>query len=386
MIDEVSRELATVAESHEPEIIDAPEPNLTEDELSRPPSSDSGPYPQTSKTERGSLRVDTHVGHVHHPPSTIVGSSGRLSPALTSESDRDDRRRSAIRPAISFPSFHLPTRRNSKRERSVETSLLSSTSRSSLTSNSSASGLCTPPHSPPTASFLHADIISPSSHLSAISELQNIEDIEDHFDHLFPLAIEEKSTHTLTRAERSGSSSRVHGEIDEQEEPGQAATTTAAWAIPVAADALVHRPTDSPTDTVTVPISSLPSRNPQTQVPTQLSAVLSPASSLPSPEPSLEPSPEPSPVSPMGRSWPFVGRSVSVSLNASKAEKAEQKKRKKEMARTRKEQLALELKKRSEVLDADGASMQSNRVSSKRISNSRAWEEDIAMYGGLASM
>jgi len=386
MIDEAFRELATVAESHEPEIIDAPEPNLTEDELSRPTSSDSSPHPPISKTEHGTLRVDTQVGHVLHPPSSAIGSSGRLSPALTSESDRDEyRKRSAARQTITFPSFHLPTRRNSHRERSAETSHLSSASRSSLRSSSSASqnsGLYTPPHSPPAASFPHADIMSPSSQLSAISELQNI---EDHFDYLFLQPIEEKSTLT-TRARRSGSSLRVHSESDGQEEPAQAATTTAARAIPNAADAYVHRPTDSPTDTVTGPLPSAfsitsSSRSHRSQVPAPLPCPLSPAASLASREASPEPPPEmlpPSPVSAAGRSWPFVGRSVSVSLSLGRAEKAEQKKRKKEVARARKEQFTLE-KRRNEVLDVDGAS-------SKRIPNPRAWEEDIATYGSLASM
>jgi hypothetical protein len=50
----------------------------------------------------------------------------------------------------------------------------------------------------------------------------------------------------------------------------------------------------------------------------------------------------------------------------------EEKRRKKEEARARKEQqLAQELKKRGEAQKADGL---------------WAWEEDIAVYGGLASM
>jgi hypothetical protein len=89
------------------------------------------------------------------------------------------------------------------------------------------------------------------------------------------------------------------------------------------------------------------------------------------------------------RAWPFGGgtnKTRGVAGSISKAEKEEMKKRKKAEARAHKEQLALELKRHSTAPKAaDEASVNSGR-SNERNLNSRAWEEDIAVYGGLASM
>jgi hypothetical protein len=68
-----------------------------------------------------------------------------------------------------------------------------------------------------------------------------------------------------------------------------------------------------------------------------------------------------------------------------KTQKTEEKKRKKEEARARKQQLAEELKRRTEVDKADNVSFYSAR-GNERIARNRPWEEDIAMFGSLASM
>jgi ribosomal protein L9 len=71
------------------------------------------------------------------------------------------------------------------------------------------------------------------------------------------------------------------------------------------------------------------------------------------------------------------------SSKADKAEKAAEKKRKKAEARAQKEKLMLELKKKEKA--ADEASMYSS-ASNERNMIIRSWEEDIAVYGSLASM
>jgi hypothetical protein len=67
-----------------------------------------------------------------------------------------------------------------------------------------------------------------------------------------------------------------------------------------------------------------------------------------------------------------------------KAQKAEEKRRKKDEARARKARLAEELRKRDQADKADTVSMYSTRNNERILS--RPWEEDIAMYGSLASM
>jgi len=213
VIDEAFDEFAIVAELHAPLIIDPLEQDVTEDAgLSKP----TYPPPQTSRPGCGDLRVDTRLR-----PSIALACRGP-SPTLTSESDRDETRsKSVIRPAASLSSFHLPNRaRHSYRDWDVETPDLSSASRSSLTSSSSAisrySGLYTPPHSPSIAPFIQTEISSPpgSHHLSAINELQNTENLFHDPSHLFLHPMEVKSTQTITKTktERSGSTSVMRNE------------------------------------------------------------------------------------------------------------------------------------------------------------------------------
>ena len=389
--EEAFDELAIVAELHGSLIIDSLAQNMTEDDglfksTHRPP--------QTSKQERGALRLDTQMD----PPVAIARCGP--SPTLTSESDRDEHRtRRAIRSATSLPSFHLPhrARRSWYRDRGPETPDLTSTSRSSLTSNCSAisrnSGLYTPPHSPPGASFVHAEISTPNSHhhLSAISELQNAESLSP-FHHLFlhPLEVESMQP-VMKSAERSGTSSVVvRGESGGQEyqqlQQQQAYhNIIAPRAGPggVADDGHVlhhHAETDSPTNTLLA--SALTRSSPAfavaarsdvtfTQVPT-----IVPASASASPSPTN--GHRDGHRDRTSRTWSFgsgkssLRWSVASSLSAAAGggSSKEEKRRKKEEARARKkERLAEELKKRSEAQ-----------------AGSRAWEEDIAVYGGLASM
>ena len=370
--EEAFDELAIVAELHAPLIIDPLEQNVTEDDgLFK---STHCP-PQTSKPERGALRVDTQID----PPIAIARSGP--SPTLTSESDRDEsRNRKAIRSAASLPSFHLPNRARASwyRDRGPETPDLTSTSRSSLTSSCSAisrnSGLYTPPHSPPVSSFVHPEILTPNSHhhLSAISELE-LQNAENSFHHLFLHPLEVDSTQTIMKsAERSGSSSVVvRGESGGQERQYQRQHFVAPHAGPggVVDGHVVHHRAE--TDRL---LSSVLNRSPSASAVataaassdasfTQLPTILPASVSRPNKERS-------------SRTWSFgSGRSsmrwsVASTGSSRKAEKEEEKRRKKEEARARKKgRLAEDLKKRSEA----------------QI-ESRAWEEDIVVYGGLASM
>lgn len=366
---EVSDELAMVAKLHAPLIIDPLEQNVAGDDGQ---SKSTHRPPQTPNPERGTLRVDTQLG------ASIAVARGGPSPTLTSESDRDDTRsRRAVRPVASLPSFHLPHRARPSwyRDRGTETPDLTSTSRSSLTSSISRnSGLYTPPHSPPVSSFIHAEILNPSSHLSAISELQNTTTTSGNpFHHSFQHPLEVKGSQTIRKTERSRSPSVMRSESGGgQEHP--------ARAVP---GGHVHRSgtADSSTSTVTNLLSAMPrsssgaassSNVTFTQFPKKVSAYLPDQSQSPSPSPSPTPS---SLASRTNRSWSFGGKSSSrwsvVTPGFGKVEK-EEKRRKKEEARARKEQqLAQELKKRGEAQKADGL---------------WAWEEDIAVYGGLASM
>lgn len=372
--EEAFDELAIIAELHAPLIIDPIEQNVTEDDglfkaTHRPP--------QTSKLEHGALRVDTQI----NPPAAIAWSGP--SPTLTSESDRDEsRNRKAIRSATSLPSFHLPNRARASwyRDRWPETPDLTSTSRSSLTSCSSAisrnSGLYTPPHSPPGLSFVHAEISIPSSHhLSAISELE-LQNAENSFPHLFLHPLEVDSTQTITKsAERSGSSSVIaRGESGGQEQRYREQHIIAPRAGPggVVDGHVVHHRSETGSSTSTFLSLALNRSSSASAVAT--GAAPSDVSFIPTIVPAS--ASRLSRERERSRTWSFgSGRSslrwsVASTGSPRKAEKEEEKRRKKEEALARKkERLAEDLKKRSEA----------------QI-ESRAWEEDIAVYGGLASM
>ena len=373
--EEAFDELAIVAELHAPLIIDPIEQkNVAEDDglfksTHRPP--------QTSKLEHGALRVDTQID----PPVATAWSGP--SPTLTSESDRDEsRNRKAIRSATSLPSFHLPNRARASwyRDRWPETPDLTSTSRSSLTSNCSAisrnSGLYTPPHSPPGSSFVHAEISTSSSHhLSAISELE-LQNAENPFQ-LFLHPLEVDSAQTITKsAERSGSSSVVvRGESGGQEQQYQQ-RHIAPRAGPggVVDGHVVHHRSEMGSSTSTFFPSVLNRSSSASAVATGAATSDVSFTQLPTIVPAS--ASRPSRERERSRTWSFgSGRSslrwsVASTGGSRKAEKEEEKRRKKEEARARKkERLAEDLRKRSEA----------------QI-ESRAWEEDIAVYGGLASM
>jgi hypothetical protein len=330
--DEASDELAIVAELHAPLIIGSVGPGVIEDAgLSKPTHS-----PQTSRPIRGNLCVDTRSRR------SIALTRGGPSPTLTSESDMDETgSKRAIRPTASLTSFHLPNRaRHSYRDRDTETPDLTSASRSSLTSSSSAisrrSSLYTPPHSPSIASFIQTEISNPPSshHLSAISELQNTEN-HLHHHHLFLHPMELKSTQTITKAERSGSTSIVRGESGEF---GQEQTNINNKITPRLDE------TDSRMSTVTNLPSVFTRSSPAnaaaaasdvtfTQFPTTQSGVVLPLLMLPGINGTRR----------ISRSWSFGGKSSSRSHDASAASnKKEEKRRKKEEARARRERLVQE--------------------------------------------
>lgn len=356
--EEAFDEFAIVAELHAPLIIDPMGQDMIEDaSLSKPTHFP----PQTSRPEWDNLFVDTRLRR-----STTLARSGP-SPTLTSESDMDETRsKRAIRPTASLPSFHLPNRaRHSYRDRDTETPDLTSASRSSLTSSSSAisrnSSLYTPPHSPSIASFIQTEISNPPSshHLSAINELQNTEN-HLHHHHLFLHPMEVKSTQTITKTERSGSTSIVRGESGEfgPEQHHFDINNITQHAVPGRFDAHVHHSgANSRTSTVT----NLPSTFTRssaaaasdvtfTQFPTIQSGVVLPLLMLPGT----------SGTGRIGRSWSFKNKSGTESAAMSKVEKKkEEKRRKKEEARAHRERLAQE--------------------------KTMAWKEDVAVYGNLAS-
>jgi hypothetical protein len=359
--DEASDELAIVAELHAPLIIDPVGPDVIEDvSLSKPT------HARTSRLERGNPCVDTRLRR------SIALARGGPSPTLTSESDKDETgSKRAIRPTASLPSFHLPNRaRHSYRDWDTETPDLTSASRSSLTSSSSAisrnSSLYTPPHSPSIASFIQTEISNPPSshHLSAINELQNT---ENHLHHhlLFLHPMEVKSTQTITKTERSGSTSIVRGESGEfgQEQHHPLDVNITQHAVPGRLYPRVHHSeTDSRTSTVTNLPSALNRSSAAaasdvtfTQFPTIQSGVVLPLLMLPGT----------SGTGRISRSWSFKSksslRSGGESAALSKMEKKEEKRRKKEEARAHRERLAQE----------------------KTI----AWKEDVAVYeyGNLIS-
>jgi hypothetical protein len=409
--DEASEEVEIIAKLHSLIVVDPSEP---EEELSRPTHGDANPLhsspasPPISQPERRNLRVDTRLSHVLCPPPQVVVESGnRLSTTTTasasaSEPDVEETgTRRAIRSMTSLPSFHLPhrTRSISYREVISDTPSLTSASVSSLTSGSSPmslnSGLCTPPHSPSGHALVHTELTTPStSHLSPISELQST---EDHIERLFPQPKEGNSTQTVTRP---GSSSAVRGssESDGQGQ-GQGQAIVAPLDVPGAPHVVYTHMYHSDSPTSTVIGLGLQSSS---------STPMSTSKQLPTP-PSVSPSPPPPPPSSSllslpsttGRAWPFgasihnrasartnavLSRGNSNSGKADKAEKAEEKKRKKAEARAQNEKLALELK-RKQKAGADQASVYSSGSSERMLSTSpRAWEEDIAIYGSLASM
>lgn len=361
--DEASDELAIIAELHAPLIIDPVGQDVIEDaSLSKPTHSP----PQTSRPERGNISVNTRSRR-----STALAPSGP-SPTLTSESDMDEiGSKRAIRSTASLPSFHLPSRaRHSYRDRDTETPDLTSASRSSLTSSSSAisrnSSLYTPPHSPSMASFIQTEISNPPSshHLSAINELQNTEN-HLHHHHLFLHPMELKSTQTITKTERSGSTSIVRGESgefrQEQHHP-LGINDINQHAVPGRLDARVHHSeTDSPANTVTSLPSAFNRSSPAsataaaasdvtfTQFPPIESGVVLPLLMLPGT------------AGKIGRSWSFKSKSSSHSGSESavlnKTDKKDGKKKKK--------------KKNEEHVQKE-----------KTI----AWKEDVAVYGSLTSM
>jgi len=342
--DEASDELAIVAELHAPLIIDPVGQVVIEDAgLSNPTHSP----PQTSRPGRGNLCVDTRLRR------SITLARRGPSPTLTSESDMDETgSKRAIRSTASLSSFHLPNRaRHSYRDRDTETPDLTSASRSSLTSSSSVisrnSSLYTPPHSPSIASFIQTDISNPPSshHLSAINELQNTEN-RLHHHHLFLHPMEVKSTQTITKTERSGSTSIVRGESGEF---GQDINNNITpHGVPGRLDAHVHH---SETVSRTSTVTNLPSAFTLssaagaaaaasdvtfTQFPTIQSGVVLPLLMFPGT----------SGTGRISRSWSFGSKSSSrsdgASATLSKMEKKEEKRRKKEEARTRRERLAQE--------------------------------------------
>lgn len=406
MTDEASEEVETIAKLPSLIIVDPSEP---EAELSRHTHGDANPLHSStpsSKQERRYLRVDTRLSHVLCPPSQVVVESGnRLSTTTTtststsgSEVEETGTRR-AVRSVTSLPSFHLPhrTRSISYREISSDTPPLTSASLSSLLTSGSSpmslnSGLCTPPHSPLGHALIETTNPS-SSHLSPISELQST---ENRVERLFLQPKEGGSTQTVTRMERPGSSLAVRGESDGQGQ-GQAIAPNSA---PHTAHAHAYHP-GSPTSTVrgfVLQSSSPTPMHTNKHLPTTRSVSPSP----PPPSPSHLHLPLPSPT---GRAWPFgvgVHNSASARTNAAlsrandgsgssskadKAEKAAEKKRKKAEARAQNDKLALELKTKKMAAATDGASVYSSGSSERVLRTSpRVWEEDIAIYGSLASM
>jgi hypothetical protein len=370
--------------------------NFVEAGPSRLTNSDFNP-PHTSrpssKQERRHLRVDTQLSYALYPPPRVaVESANRLSTTTTtSEPELEETgSRRAIRSVTSLPSFHLPHRSRSGSYGGYRISVtppLTSASLSSLTSGGSPtsqiSGLHTPPHSPPGYTSVHTENTTPSlSHLSPISELQSTEYC---IQRRLLQPREGESTQTITRTNPPGPSSMVRSESNGQ---GQAIVPhNTLYSLPY-----YSKTTDSLTDTVTGLVLHSSSPPPSLSIHSRLQPQLpTPPSASPSPSPLL------SVPGTSNRAWPFGGgiyRSSSsshagsvLSLNSSskalKAEKAAEKKRRKAEARAEKDRRALELKNRGKSWD--GASTHSSR-STERVLNPRPWEEDIAVYGSLASM
>ena len=380
----MDEELAFVAELHAP-IIDST-PTTDYGDVDPHPAH----YPKVP--ERSSRRPKTRNNHALSLPPAATSSS-KLSPTPTSESDGDGTHSGkVVRPVTSLPSLHPPqrTRASSYRDRGPETPPLTSPSHSSLNSSSAVSqtsALHTPPHSPPAHSFVFPESTTPSSHLSVISEVNTP---EDHLHRLSLHSAPGKSSQLLqplARMDRPKSSSSAPAESE-----GQATTTITPHSVPRGLDTHVyHSETHSPTGTVTNVVLTSPTRaefassTPTTATMTLRQSLSPPSSPSPSPSHSSFTTLSPTASAAGGIGWPFGNRSR-TSLSAqppqlTKAQKAEEKKRKKEESRVRKEQLALELRRRTEVrrAKADNASLYTTKSAGK----SHTWEEDIAMFGGL---
>ena len=379
----MDEELAFVAESHAPIINSTP----TMDYFDPHPAQ----YPKVP--ERSSLRAKPRKSHVHSltPPAT---SSSRFSPTPTSESEGDGKQSGkVVRPVISLPSIQHPhrTRASLYRDRGPETPPLTSTSHSSLNSNSAisqTSGLYTPPHSPPAHSFVFTEPTSPSSHLSVISEVNTRED-QLHRMSLHPASA--KSAPVMLeppprRMDRHKSSSPP-ASADNSSNNSESPVAFTPRSVPRRLDAHVYlSETHSPTGTVTNVLLTSPTTHTHTDFSSPTTATtLRPPSTPSSPSQSSSftmYSPGGGGGSVGGIGWPFGNRSkTSLAAPPTKAQRAEEKKRKKEEARVRKEQLAVELRRRTDArrAKADNASLYTTRSAGK----TNAWEEDIAMFGGL---
>ncbi|KAI9465536.1 hypothetical protein BJY52DRAFT_1244565 [Lactarius psammicola] len=373
----MDEELAFVAESHAP-IISTPITDVA----------DNGEYdphpihhPSILKVpERSTLRMNKRNSHVLSlPPPPNVASSSRLSPTPTSESDGDGKQSGrVVRPVTSLPSFHHPqrTRASTYRDRGAETPPLTSPSHSSLNSNSAisqTSALYTPPHSPPAHSFVFTDSTTPSSHLSVISEVNTPEDQLHRLSLHSALAKSAQTLQPPPRLDRPRSSSSAPAENE-----GQVITITPRSAPRrLDLDAYVYpSETHSPTGTVTNVIlnANTVSTTPDFLTPTTATMPVTPAS------PSQSSFTTSSSSGGGGIGWPF-GNKSKTSLAC-----PEEKKRKKEESRMRKEQLAVELRRRTEArrAKADNASLYTARSSER--TRKYTWEEDTAMYGSLALM
>ena len=384
----MDEELAFVAESHAP-IMNTP----TTD------SSDFDPFTvhQPKIPARSKLRVNIHSSPpIPIPPPPNVTSGSRLSPISTSESDGDGTQNSKV---TSLSSFHLPnrTRTSFYRDRCPETPPLTSPSHSSLNSSSAISqisALHTPPHSPPAhSSFVFTESNTPGSHLSVISEVNTPEDPALRLSRRSAPA---KSTQTLqpfawTDRPTSSSSAPAEGE-------GQVVITPRS--VPRRLETHVYlSEADSPTATVTnvllntvaaaaATATTSPSDHDFLTPTTAATMMLCPPSTPSSPSRSSFSTQSSGGGGSGGGviSWPFANSNKSgttIVAPLTKTQKAQEKRRKKEEARMRKERLALELRRRTEAqrAKADNASAYTARSAEKHT-----WEEDIAMFGGLASM
>lgn len=381
MMDE-DEELAFVAESHAPMTIGTPTTDMMD-------TGDFDPHPtqQPKIPARSTLRVNTQ-NSLRPPPPAIVNSGSRVSPTSTSDSEGDGAQNGKAL-SLSLPSFHLPSRTRASycRDRGPETPPLTSPSHSSLNSNSNSaisqiSALHTPPHSPWAHTFAVTDVTTPCSHLSAISEVNTSEDQVHHIS--LPLA-PVKSTQTLhpfANAQRLSLSPSTPPPASE------APVVTTPPSLPRRHDSHVYpSDTHSPTETVTNVLLNATTTSPATltdfSTPTSTAmAMLCPPSTPSSPSHSSF-SQSSGGGSPEGvTSWPFASKSKTIiAAPPTKAQKALEKKRKKEEARARKERLALELRRRTEAqrAKADNVSAYTVRSAEKK----RTWEEDTAMFGGL---
>jgi hypothetical protein len=396
----MDEELAFVAESHAP-IINTPTMDVMD-------NGDFDPYTVhlPKVPARSKLRVNIHSSPpIPIPPPPNVTSGNRLSPISTSESDGDGTQNSKV---TSLSSFHLPnrTRTSFYRDRGPETPPLTSPSHSSLNSSSAISqisALHTPPHSPPAHSFVFTESNTPSSHLSVISEVNTPEDPVIRLSHRSAPA---KSTQTLqpfawTDRPSSSSSAPAEGEgqvvITPRSMPRRLEThvylSEAHSPTGTVTNALLNAAAATTTTTTTTTTTSSPSVSDLLTPTTAATMMLCPPSTPSSPSRSSF-STQSSGGGGGGSSgggggvisWPFANANKSrttIVAPLTKTQKAQEKRRKKEEARMRKERLALELRRRTEAqrAKADNASMYTARSAEKHT-----WEEDIAMFGGLASM